>query len=56
MEANFQQAVSVQVIRASPLPKGYLKDPVLCKFCGNKRYWLIRCESCGRTEQELKEN
>lgn len=48
-QTNFKQAVSVEVIRASPLvtKSGYLKKPVICESCGNKRTWLIRCEYCG---------
>ena len=53
-KAVFKQSLGVEVIRASPLLKGdYLKKHVVCKFCGNKRKWLIRCESCGRTEQKI---
>lgn len=46
------QSVSVEVIRASPKIVR-LKKSVICKFCKNKRFWLIRCEYCGRTEQKI---
>lgn len=51
-QANFQQSVSVEVIRASSRVnvEGYLKEPIKCKACGNDRRWLIRCESCGDME------
>jgi len=53
-KSNFRQQLGVQVVRASPLVKGdFLKQAIFCKFCGNKRLWLIRCESCGRTEQKI---
>ena len=52
---NLGQSVSVQVIRASSkvTEEGYLKEAIICEFCGNKRKWLVRCESCGRNEQEI---
>jgi hypothetical protein len=53
MKANFRQVASVQVIRAIPLPK-YSKEPVICEHCGNERFWLIRCESCGCTGKILQ--
>jgi hypothetical protein len=57
VKTNFRQSVSLEVVRASPLIKknDYLKVVVKCKFCGNDRSWVIRCESCGRTEQNLLE-
>lgn len=53
--ATFKQFTSVEVIRASSLVSSNdrLKVPVECTFCHNKRFWLIRCESCGRTEQKI---
>ena len=49
---TFGQSVQVEVIRAFP-QANKLKKSVVCKFCKNKRFWLIRCEYCGRTEQKL---
>lgn len=47
--ANFNQAVHVEVVKnKTHNPRSdYLKEPVLCENCGNKRRWLIRCEYCG---------
>lgn len=51
---QLQQSIGVQVVRASPLVNGdFLKKPIICKFCKNKRLWLIRCESCGSTEERI---
>jgi len=54
-KATFRQEVQVEVIRASPLvgKHDYLKKAIVCRFCGNGRRWLIRCEYCGRTEQKI---
>lgn len=49
VKTSFQQVATVQVIRA------LLKEPIVCEFCGNKRYQVVKCESCDRTEQILKE-
>lgn len=50
--ATFRQFVQVEVVRASP-KVNRLKESVICEFCKNKRFWLIRCEYCGRTEQKI---
>lgn len=58
--SNFTQNVSVEVIRGSNSKISSkskivdnLKEPVICDHCGNKRYWVIRCESCGENTQQV---
>lgn len=51
-KTNFKQIVECEIIRASPLIEK-LKNPVICEFCKNKRFCVIRCESCGHTEQKV---
>jgi ribosomal protein S27E len=50
-QMSFEQSVGVKVVRASTnvTEEGYLKKAVICNNCGNKRLWLVRCESCGDT-------
>lgn len=52
-----KQFVSVQVVKKNKASKkaDKLKEPVICVKCGNKRFWVIRCEYCGYEDQCLEE-
>lgn len=49
-KVGFNQTINVDVIRKN---SDYLQNPTTCIYCGNKRYWVVRCETCGHTEQKI---
>lgn len=49
-----QQQVGVEVVRKSSTDDR-LEEPEVCTNCGNRRYWIVRCEHCGSHEQVKEE-
>lgn len=53
-EMNLGQSVSVELIKEThKIVNAYSERAITCEKCGNKRFWLVRCEYCGNTEQKF---